>query len=48
VGAWKPGYGTAANPDLQVVLSEFPDPDGRATYFRLRDLSVAMDDELLR
>lgn len=46
-GAWKPGYGTAPKPDLQLLLTEFPDPGGRATYFRLRDLSVAAADELL-
>jgi hypothetical protein len=29
------------------VLSEFPDPGGEEIYFRLPDLSVAVDDELL-
>ena len=33
--------------DLNLVLTPFPDPEGRATYFRLPDLSVAVDDELL-
>jgi len=28
-------------------LTEFPDPEGRATYFRIRDFSVAVDDELM-
>lgn len=47
-GAWRPGYGTAAKHDLTVTLTEFPDPGATATYFRLRDLSVAVDDELHR
>ena len=46
-GAWKPGYGIAAKHDLTLVLTEFPDPAGRATFFRLRDMSAAVDDELL-
>jgi hypothetical protein len=29
------------------TLTEFPDPVGKATYFRLRDYAVAVDDELL-
>jgi DUF1680 family protein len=45
-GAWKPGYGTQAKHDVRLTLTEFPDPGGRAIYFRLRDLSAAVDDEL--
>jgi hypothetical protein len=47
-GAWRPGYGTAAKHDLTVTLTEFPDPGATTTYFKLRDLSAAMDDELHR
>jgi hypothetical protein len=47
VEAWKPGYRVARPGDLTLVLTEFPDPGGRATYFRLQDLSAAVDDELL-
>jgi hypothetical protein len=47
VGAWKPGYGTAAKHDLRIVLTEFADPGARATYFRLRDMAPAQPDELL-
>ena len=47
-GAWKPGYGTAPKHDMTLVLSEFPDPGAVATYFKLRDLSIAVDDELHR
>lgn len=47
VGAWKPGYGTQGKHDLRLTLTEFPDPGGRATYFKLRDLAGARNDELL-
>lgn len=47
-GLWKPGFGLAATPDYQVKLTPFPDPAGEACYFRLRDPSAAVDDELLR
>ena len=47
VRAWKPSFDLSARGDLELTLTEFPDPGGRATYFRLRDLSVAVDDELL-
>ncbi len=47
VKAWKPGFSLAKQGDLDLSLTEFSDPNGRATYFRLRDDSVAVDDELL-
>jgi hypothetical protein len=46
VEAWKPSYAFNRPGDLKLRLTEFPDPGGRATYFRLQDLSVAVDDEL--
>jgi len=46
VQAWKPGFGLGKKGDFALTLTEFPDPDGKATYFRLRDLSAAVDDEL--
>jgi hypothetical protein len=46
VQAWKPGFGLGKKGDLALTLTEFPDPDGKATYFRLRDFSAAVDDEL--
>ena len=46
VKAWKPGFSLAEQGDLDLILTEFPDPDGRATYFRLRDDSAAVDDQL--
>lgn len=47
VQAWKPGFAVGQKGDYSLTLSEFPDPEGRATYFRLRDYSVAVDDELI-
>lgn len=47
-GAWKPGYGTAPKHDLVFTLTEFADPNGQATYFKLRDLAPAVPDELVR
>jgi len=47
VQAWNPGFSLEKKSDLTLTLTEFPDPDGKATYFRLRDFSVAVDDELL-
>jgi hypothetical protein len=47
VSFWKPGFGLGDKADYELTLTEFPDPDGKATYFRLRDFSVAVEDELL-
>ena len=47
VQAWKPGYRVSRPGDLTLLLTEFADPGGRAVYFRLQDLSVAVSDELL-
>jgi len=47
VRAWKPGFSIGKQTDFTLTLREFADPDGRATYFRLRDFSAAVDDELL-
>jgi uncharacterized protein len=46
IKAFTPGCGVD-QPDAEFVLSEFPDPDGRAVYFRLRDLGQGVKDELL-
>jgi uncharacterized protein len=48
IGAWKPGYSTAPEHVLELTLTEFPDPACRATFFRLRDMSPAVDDELFQ
>jgi len=47
IQAWKPGFGIGLQTDYELTLTEFPDPEGKATYFRLRDFSGAVDDELL-
>jgi DUF1680 family protein len=47
VQAWKAGFGLSPKADYELTLTEFPDPEGKATYFRLRDFSGAVDDELL-
>lgn len=49
IKAWREGWtmGPGSNPtDMELLLTEFSDPGGRATYFRLADLSAAVDDEL--
>jgi DUF1680 family protein len=47
VRAWKAGFGLSQATDYEFTLSEFPDPGGRAAYFRLRDYRAAVRDELL-
>ena len=47
IQAWKPGFGLAQKADYELTLTEFPDPEGKATYFRLRDFRCAVNDELL-
>ena len=45
--AWKPGYAVKRPGDLSLRLTEFTDPDGKATYFPLQNLGGAVEDELL-
>jgi len=44
--AWSPGTSTAVSPDLKLLLTEFADPGGKATYFLVPDVSTAVHDEL--
>ena len=44
--AWPPKSAAKDAAPLDVVLTEFVDPSGIATYFRLPDLTRAVDDEL--
>ena len=39
--AWKSGFSLALKPDYELTLTEFPDPGGIASYFRMRDFSNA-------
>jgi len=34
------------NRDVTLTLTEFADPDGKCTYFRIPDMSEAVPDEL--
>jgi uncharacterized protein len=45
--AWPPESDTKDAAPLDVVLTEFVDPSGVATHFRLADMAKAVDDELL-
>lgn len=45
--AWLPGSDTSAPASLDVVLTEFVDPSGVTTYFRVSDMSKAVDEELI-
>jgi DUF1680 family protein len=44
--AWPPGSDRKAPASIDFVLTEFIDPSGIAVYFRIPDLSAAVDDEL--
>ena len=46
VQMWKAGFGLGQKADYELTLTEFPNADCKATYFRLRDYRVAVDDEL--
>ncbi|MBD3268078.1 hypothetical protein GF373_15545 [bacterium] len=50
VKGWKKmGFTTGGNHQLELSLTEFPDPDGEFTYFRIRRLGrVGVRDELMR
>lgn len=49
VKGWKKlGFSTGVNHDLQLLLTEFPDPNGRATYFKDRNYGQnSLEDELV-
>ena len=44
--AWPPGSRDQGTASLDVVLTEFVDPSGIATYFSVPDLAKAVEDEL--
>lgn len=47
VRGWSPECAVTDPPDLRLKLTEFPDPDGEETYFRLVNDADVVDDELL-
>lgn len=48
VRAWSPGRNTSEAPDLNLVLTEFVDPDGQAVFLRTPPSNLATEDELMR
>jgi DUF1680 family protein len=51
VKAWKPGFSfNSGKADFELKLTEFADPDGVVTYFRIPEYSNAgvVDDELIK
>lgn len=50
VKGWKTiGFSTGGGHELTLTLTEFPDPDGTFTYFRVRKMGLeGVDDELMR
>ena len=48
VKGWKStGFSSGGNHNLSLRLTEFPDPDGMAVYFRVRRMGqIGVDDEL--
>ncbi len=49
IGAWREGWGMSDGPhDMELLMTEFPDPGCQATYFNIADISVAEDDELVK
>ena len=47
VKAWRHGQAISGDPDLDLVLTEFTDPDCVGTYFRLSDEGICEPDELM-
>ena len=49
IGAWFEGHGMSSGKhDLELFLTEFPNPDGKSTYFNLADQKNTVDDELIK
>ncbi|MDA2925861.1 glycoside hydrolase family 127 protein [Acidobacteria bacterium AH-259-G07] len=47
IKAWSPGRSLNEPTDLDLVLTQFPDPGGEEIYFRLSNPTSAVDDELI-
>jgi DUF1680 family protein len=49
VKGWRASFGMAVPPhEFELTFREFPDPEGKQTYFSLGDLKSAVPDELFR
>jgi hypothetical protein len=48
VRAWGPASDQNKPADLKLVLTEFTDPTGEATYFPAGDAATSVDDELVQ
>ena len=46
VRAWSGARDLRESPDLDLLLTEFPEPTGEATYFHVPSIDDAVDDEL--
>jgi hypothetical protein len=46
VRGWRPGTPATSAPDLELVFTDFPVPDGSATYITLAEHAAAMRDPL--
>lgn len=46
IRAWAPNADPAVPPDLQLLLTEFPDPTAEATYFQAAGTDTGVPDEL--
>jgi DUF1680 family protein len=47
VKGWSPGKPRTHPPDLELTLTEFPDPTGEEIYFRLSEPECAVEDEVI-
>ena len=47
IQAWSDGSDLKQSPDLNLFLTEFPDPTGEAVYFMVPSMDNAIHDELI-
>ncbi len=49
IGAWKKGWGMCDEEhDMELLLTEFPDPEGTSTYFNIAGGDIQVEDELFQ
>ncbi len=47
IGAWKKGWGMCDEEhDMELLLTEFPDPEGTSVYFNIAGKNMQVEDEL--